>query len=160
MTEHATTIRAVPGPGFVAACVVSTWLHTGALADPVANVLIGHPPPRRAHDTAKSAEAGLLGMVDAMGLRPAVELMPHVGDRLTMRGPVVALDYGHPEFVMRLPTPGAEWRAHCEAGGQVCVTIGLDPIPPGAGPDAVEAYVTRIAATGRAYMGATALRRR
>ncbi|MEU0719035.1 hypothetical protein ABZ498_17880 [Streptomyces lavendulocolor] len=158
MTDNALTIRAVPGPGFVAGCTVSTWLHRGALAVPVAYVLIGHAPPRRATETAESVEVGLLGMVDAMRLRPAAERVPIVGARLIMRGPYVALDYGHPAYFMRLRDPGAQWRAHVRAGGHVCLTIGLDPIPPGAGPDAVGAYLDRVVATGRAYMGATTLR--
>jgi len=159
--DSAPTIRAVPGPGFVVGCTVSTWLHAGdTLAVPVAYVLIGHAPPRRANETAESVEAGLLGMVDAMRLRPAAERVPIVGARLILRGPFVALDYGHPAYTMRLPPTGEEWRAHVNAGGHVCLTIGLDPIPPGAGPDAVSAYLARICATGRAYMGATTIRNR
>lgn len=159
MTDPALSFRAVPGPAFAAGCTVSTWVHAGALAEPVAYVLIGHAPPRRASETAESIAAGLMGMVDAMRLRPAAERVPIVGARLVTNGPLVGLDYGHPRFVMRLPTPGQEWRRHVVAGGMVCLTIGLDPVPPGAGPDAVEAYLARIVATGRAYMGATTVRR-
>jgi hypothetical protein len=160
VTEPVLSFRAVPGPGFAAGCTVSTWVHAGALAEPIAYVLLGHAPPRRPNETAESIEAGLLGMVDAMRLRPASERVPIVGARLIISGPFVALDYGHPKFVVRLPNPGAEWRRHVVAGGLVCLTIGLDPIPPGAGPDAVEAYLARVAATNRAYMGATTLRNR
>lgn len=160
MTDNGLTIRAVPGPGFVAGCTVTTWLDDTSPAGPVAYLLIGHAPARRANETAASIELGLLGMVDAMRLRPAAERVPAVGDRLVMRGPYVALDYGHPKFFMRIPSPGADWRAHLTYGGQACVTIGLDPIPPGAGPDAIGAYLDRVAATNRAYMGATALRNR
>lgn len=161
MTDNQLVIRAVPGPGFVVGCTVSTWVHAaGPLAVPVAYVLIGHAPPRRANETAESVEVGLMGMVDAMRLQPAAERVPIVGARLILRGPYVALDYGHPAYTMRLPTPGEQWRAHVNAGGQVCLTIGLDPIPPGAGPDAVEDYLARICATGRAYMGATTIRNR
>ncbi|MGW5096214.1 hypothetical protein ACWEQU_12865 [Streptomyces nodosus] len=154
------SFRAVPGPGFAAGCSVSTWVHVGALAPPVAYVLIGHAPPRRAGETAESVEAGLMGMVDAMNLRPAAERVPIVGARLLIRGPFVALDYGHPTFVMRLPTPGDAWHRHVTAGRPACVTIGLDPVPPGAGPDMVEQYLERVVATHRAYMGATTLRTR
>ena len=153
-------IRAVPGAGFVAGCTVSTWLHAGGLDEPVAHVLIGHAPPRRAHEDALAIELGLLGMVDAMGLRPAAEHLPYVGNRVIMRGPYVALDYGHPTVVMRLPAPGQDWRAHVDAGRPVCLMVVLDPIPPGAGPDAIEAHLERVVAIGRAYMGATALRNR
>lgn len=154
------SFRAVPGPGFAAGCTVSTWVHTGALAEPVAYVLLGHAPPRRPGETAETVETGLMGMVDAMNLRPAAERVPIVGARLILRGPFVALDYGHPNFFMRLPAPSEEWRKHVAAGGLVCLTLGLDPVPPGAGPDAVEAYLERVIATNRAYMGATTIRNR
>lgn len=160
MTGNGLTFRAVPGPGFVAGCTVSTWLHAGALAEPIAHLLIGHAPPRRPHENALSVELGLLGMIDAMGLRQATERVPSIGNRLIVRGPYVALDYGYPTFVMRVPTPGREWRAHVDAGRPVCLTIVLDPIPPGAGRDAIEAHLEAVVAVGRAYMGATALRNR
>lgn len=155
------TFRAVPGPGFVAGCTVSTWLDSvDALAVPVAYLLIGHAPPRRMNETPQNIEDGLMGMVDAMRLRPSAERVPMVGPRLILRGRFVLLDYGHPCFTMRLPATTPEWRAHVAAGGQVCLTVGLDEIPPGAGPDAVAAYVNRVCATGRAYMGATTFRGR
>jgi hypothetical protein len=161
MTDNTLSFRAVPGPGFTAGCLVSTWFRRESYGAPaVAYALIGHMPPRRPNETPETVEAGLLGMVDAMRLRPAAERVPHVGDRLIIRGPYVVLDYGHPEYTLRLPTPGAEWRTHVTAGGQVCVTISLDPLPPGAGPDAVEAHLGRAIAAGRAYMGATTLRAR
>ncbi|MFE1203438.1 hypothetical protein ACFW5V_17275 [Streptomyces sp. NPDC058762] len=159
-TDPALSFRAVPGPGFTAGCTVSTWLHAGALAPRIAYVLVAHAPARRPGESADSIEAGLMGMVDSMRLRPAAERVPIVGPRLLMRGPHVALDYGHPTYVMRLPTPGAEWRQHVAAGGLVCLTVGLDPVPPGAGPDAVEAYLDRTVAAHRAYMGATTRRAR
>jgi hypothetical protein len=157
MTNREITFRAVPGPAFLERCTVATWLHLGALADPVAHVLISHAPPQ-GDETAASVEVGLMGMVDAMLMSPAAEQLAHVGNRVIMRGTFVALDYGHPTEFLALPVPGEDWRAFVAAGGQVVVTIGLDPFPPGAGPDAVGAYVARVAATGRAYMGATAIR--
>jgi hypothetical protein len=158
MTDKEITFRPVPGPAFLDRCTVSTWLHAGALAVPVAYVLIGHAPPQGPDETAESVEAGLLGMADAMGMRPAAEQVPHIGNRLIMRGPFVTLDYGHPQSYMQIPAPGDGWRRHVAAGGQACLTLGLDPIPPGAGPDAVEAYLARVLATGRACMGATTVR--
>ncbi|APD18776.1 hypothetical protein SEA_RALEIGH_27 [Streptomyces phage Raleigh] len=157
-TEPALSFRAVPGPGFAAGCTVSTWVDVGGLSTPVAYILIGHAPPRRPGESAESVEAGLMGMVDSMRLRPAAERVPIVGPRLLLRDRFAALDYGHPTFVLRLPATGDDWRRHVVAGGPVCVTIGLDPLPPGAGPDAVDAYLSRVAATGRAYMGATTRR--
>ncbi|MFD5901707.1 hypothetical protein ACFWHG_09410 [Streptomyces microflavus] len=101
-----------------------------------------------------------MGMVDAMRLRPTAERVPIVGARLILRGRFVLLDYGHPTFTMRLPQTTPEWRAHVNVGGHVCITVALDPFPPGAGPDGLSAYLDRVCATGRAYMGATTLRTR
>ncbi|AFU62166.1 hypothetical protein SV1_26 [Streptomyces phage SV1] len=153
------SFRAVPGPGFAAGCIVTTWVAEGFFSR-VAYVLIGHAPPRRPGETSETITEGLMGMVDAMNLRPAAERVPIVGARLRVRGPLAALDYGHPEYLMRLPAIGDEWRTHVVRGGPVCLTVGLDPIPPGAGPDAIAAYLDRVASTGRAYMGATTLRAR
>ncbi|MET9253735.1 hypothetical protein [Streptomyces sp. NPDC003717] len=96
-------------------------------------------------------------MSTAMGLRPVSEPLPFVGRRLTMRGPTVTLDYGHPMVTLRLPPPGLEWRDHLAARAPACITVGLDPLPPGAGADAIEAYLERIIHTGRARMGAALL---
>ncbi|MGA5354064.1 hypothetical protein ACPCJU_17065 [Streptomyces thermodiastaticus] len=150
----------VPGPGFIAGCTVTSWLDVHSSAGPIAYLLIGHLPPRRPGETAEHIEASLLGMADAMRLRPAAERVPDIGPRLVMRGPYVSLDYGHPAYFMRIPTPPAEWRTHLAHGGPACLTIGLDPMAPGAGPDALGAYIARITVTGRAYMGATGLRNR
>ncbi|MFD4371482.1 hypothetical protein ACFWPY_07805 [Streptomyces sp. NPDC058527] len=154
------SFRAVPGPGFAAGCSVITWVDEGLFEVRIAYILIGHVPPRRTGETAESVEDGLMGLVDGMALRPAAERVPILGARVVLRGPLVALDYGHPEYLLRLPNTGAEWRAHVGRGGPVCVTVGLDPIPPGAGPDAISSYLDRVTATGRAYMGATTARAR
>ncbi|MFB7452856.1 hypothetical protein [Streptomyces sp. NPDC056194] len=139
---------------------MTTWVDEGPFDTRIAYILLCHAPPRRAGETAESVEEGLMGMVDAMRLRPASERVPIIGARLTVRGPFVALDYGHPTYVLRLPATGDEWRAHVLRGGPVCLTVGLDPVPPGAGPDAIITYLDRVAASNRAYMGATTIRAR
>ncbi|WP_249401801.1 hypothetical protein [Streptomyces sp. YIM 121038] len=102
-----------------------------------------------------------MGLVDAMHLRRAVERVPIVGARLIVRGRYVALDYGHPRYYMRLPSPSRLWRHHVTAGGPVCLTVCLEPLPPGhLGVDAVETYLARAVRTDRAYMGATTIRTR
>ncbi|MFG2226042.1 hypothetical protein [Streptomyces sp. NPDC048644] len=151
-------IRPVPGPAFLAGVAVSTWLDTASPADPVGALLIGHVHPQLGGHTVAAIETALLGLAEAMTLRPVTEPMPDIGTRVLMRGPMVALDYGHPAYTLRLPSPGPGWQAHVAAGGPVCLTLGLDPLPPGAGPDSIGAYLHRTAATGRAYRGMTALR--
>ncbi|MFD7070645.1 hypothetical protein ACFV97_25820 [Streptomyces sp. NPDC059913] len=149
------SFRAVPGAGFIASCTVATWVYHGSVFDlPIAHLLVGHEAPRRPGETSETIEIALMGMVDAMGLRPAADPIPAVGPRILMRRDAAVLDYGHPQCHLRLPTPERLWIDHVAVGGAVCLTVGLDPLPPGAGPDAVAAYAARVAVTGRAYMGA------
>lgn len=159
MTEL--SFRAVPGPAFIAGSSVSTWVQADAAAS-IAYVLIGHAPPQRPEETAETIKDGLLGMVEAMNLHPAApaaEWGPYIGARLIPRGPYVALDYGHPKYLMRL-SPDAEWFTLLAAGELVRVVIGLDPIPPGAGPEGIERWLVRVVATGRAHVGTTSIRSR
>ncbi|MGW8399631.1 hypothetical protein ACWGLP_23575 [Streptomyces lydicus] len=157
-------IRAVPGPGFIARVVVSTWIESVRNAEDgaVPWMLIGHPPPRPLVETIESIEDGLLGMADAMQLTLPIALstgrVPDIGDRLLIDGRITALDYGHPICVLGMPTPSAHWRELVARGGHAGVTICLDPIPPGAGRDAVEALLARSIANGRALMGAASAR--
>ncbi|MEV0279931.1 hypothetical protein AB0I22_26560 [Streptomyces sp. NPDC050610] len=160
----------VPGPGFVAGLVVSSWLDASPTGDSdpttgdVAWLLIAHPPPRRHVETFRTIEAGLRALVAGMGLLPAAERVPGIGDRLMIRGPVVALDYGHDEYLLRLPAPGREWRDRVGRGGQVCVAVVLDPLRPATEREtereAVNAHLRRSAAAGRAFMGVTRARHR
>ena len=146
---------AAPGPGFTSALYVATWLDV-THAVPVAWLLIGHPGPRRAGETPAGVEAGLLAMAGAMGLAPAAEQVPDIGDRLVIGGRVVALDYGHADFCLRLPRPHAPWREHIARRGPGCVALVLDPLPSGAG----EPYLERACTLGRALLGAVTVRTR
>ncbi|MFE6764339.1 hypothetical protein [Streptomyces sp. NPDC057689] len=157
MTDSKITIRAVPGPTFLARLTVATWLDPHTLDFPIGHLLICHAPPCGA-ETQATIEDGLLGMIGAMGLLPAAEPMPALGPRLITRGPFVVIDYGHPTAYLTVPTPGDQWRQHAAAGGHVCISVLLDTLPPGAGPDAVDAHLARSFANGRAYVGTTTVR--
>lgn len=147
----------VPGPGFVATTAVMTWLEPTS-AGPVAWLLIGHCGPRRPGETPQSIEAGLSSMADALCLSPVAERVLAIGNRLILRGRVTALDYGHPDYLLRVPSPGERWREHVARGGNALVVIGLDPIPPAAAQDAIDAYLRHVATTDRARLGATGVR--
>ncbi|MER0482069.1 hypothetical protein ABR737_27665 [Streptomyces sp. Edi2] len=152
-------VRAIPGPGFIARVVVSTWIEcVRNVEDAVPWLLIGHPSPRPLVETRETVEDGLLGMADAMELSHLDELVPDIGDRLLIGGRITALDYGHPMFVLEVPKPSAQWRELVARGGHACVTLCLDPIPAGVGRDAVEACLSRSMANGRALMGAASAR--
>ncbi|WP_344567237.1 hypothetical protein [Streptomyces axinellae] len=138
---------------------MSTWLVPDSPAGALAVLLIGHAPARRTGETAETIETGLLGIADALGLQPPSEPLPDTGARLTRGRALVTFDYGHPAYSLHLPPTGPEWRAHLADGGPACVLIGLDPVPPGASPDAMDDYLSRIIATGRVRMGVTRLRK-
>ncbi|WP_328385096.1 hypothetical protein OHS81_13925 [Streptomyces sp. NBC_00400] len=159
MTATARPLRAIPGPGFIARVVVSTWIDwVRNVEDAVPWLLIGHPSARPLVETRETVEDSLLGMADAMELSPPNELVPDIGDRLLIGGRITALDYGHPMFVLEVPKPSAQWRALVARGGHTCVTLCLDPISAGANRDAVEACLSRSIANGRALMGAASAR--
>ncbi|KWT60511.1 hypothetical protein ADL21_18565 [Streptomyces albus subsp. albus] len=155
-----TAAHPVPGPGFIAGLVVSTWLDTASPAGNVAWMLIAHPPPRRPGETAERVEGCLLGMANGLGLRAASGRVPDIGERLSVRGPHFVLDYGHPDFCLRVPRPSVRWAEHVRGGVPVCLVIGLDAIAFGAGRDVIEGYVDRSTVRDRAYVGATAVCRR
>ncbi|KOT88920.1 hypothetical protein ADK86_31020 [Streptomyces sp. NRRL F-5755] len=155
-----TAVRPVPGPAFVAGVVVSTWLDAAPPAGLVAWMLIAHPPPRRPGESVERIETSLLGMAGGLGLCAASGRVPDIGDRLTVRGPHLVLDYGHPDFCLRVPRPTVRWIEYALGGGQVCLVLGLDAIGPGAGPEAIDRYLHRVTARDRALVGAPAVRRR
>ncbi|MFE7782022.1 hypothetical protein [Streptomyces nigrescens] len=121
-------------------------------------MLIGHPSPRPLVESPESVEEALLGMADAMQLSLPTGLVPDIGDRLLIGERITALDYGHPLVLLEMPTPSAQWRELVARGEHACVTLCLDPIPPGAGRDAVEAFLARSIANGRALVGAASAR--
>ncbi|WP_050514813.1 hypothetical protein [Streptomyces rimosus] len=153
-----TPVRPAPGPGFIAGVVTSTWLDTASPAGHVAWLLMAHPSPRRPGETAQGIEDQILGIADALGLRTASRRLTVIGDRLSVRGPRLVLDYGHPRFALRVPNPSPRWLDHILHGGYVCLALGLDPVPPGAGPDAIEAYLRRSFTRDRVFVGVTGVR--
>ncbi|WP_030678991.1 hypothetical protein [Streptomyces rimosus] len=154
------SVRPIPGAGFIAGLVVSTWLDAASPVGSMAWILIAHPPPRRPGESTEGIETSLRSMADALGLRAASGRIPVVGDRLSARGAHLVLDYGHPEFCLRVPRPSARWTEHALGGGHVCLVLGLDAIAPGAGPDVIERYLCRATARDRILLGATAVHHR
>ncbi|APD18557.1 hypothetical protein SEA_PICARD_27 [Streptomyces phage Picard] len=154
------TIRPVPGPGFVATLLTTTWLDSTEDAGDVAWLFIAHAGPRRNGETTETIETNLLGMVDALQLAPMSETLPDVGARILLRDGAAALHYGHPTTVLRLPRASRRWMSHLALGNASAIALGLDPIPPGTGLDGIEEYLHRSGSAGRVYMGATTVRRR
>ncbi|GCD45299.1 hypothetical protein [Streptomyces paromomycinus] len=150
--------RPVPGPGFITGVVTSTWLDTTSPAGPVAWLLMAHPVPRRPGETAQGIENQLLCIAGELGLRTASQRMTVIGDRLSVHGPHLVLDYGHPRFALRVPSPSTRWLRHVLHGGHGCLALGLDPVPPGVGPDVIEAYLCRSVTRDRVFVGVTGVR--
>lgn len=121
MTGTPPVIRAIPGPGFVATLLVSSWLDTvrGA-GEAVPWLLLGHAGPRRNGETLETVEDGLLGMVAAMRLSPAAERVLTIGARLLIGGALRPSTTGTPRAYSGFPrrgrngarrSPGAHRRA-------------------------------------------------
>ncbi|MYZ33777.1 MULTISPECIES: hypothetical protein [unclassified Streptomyces] len=120
--------------------------------------MIGHAPPRRLNETSESIGARLLALADNLGLRAAADRVPHIGRRLLIRHGVVACDYGHDDYLMRVPDTGQAWQQHVIRGGQVLLVVGLDPLPPYQGQQEVDAYLRQATNRHHVLMGATGAR--
>ncbi|MEV5983525.1 hypothetical protein AB0L85_00660 [Streptomyces sp. NPDC052051] len=154
------TIRPVPGPGFMATLLTTTWLDSTEDLGDVAWVLIAHTGARRRGETPETIETNLMGIVDALGLSPMSETLPNVGGRLVVRTGITAVHYGHPRYVLRLPRASQRRTTHVALGGPAVIAVGLAPAPPGAGQDGIDKYLWSSGSNGRVYTGATGLRRR
>ncbi|MEE1802951.1 MULTISPECIES: DUF6415 family natural product biosynthesis protein [unclassified Streptomyces] len=148
---------ALPGPGFLSGCTTSTWIDVTPVGR-TAWLLVGHPPPRRPTETAASIEAGLRAMASSLGLRPVADRVPSIGSRIRIRSGIVALDYGHDHYLLRVSNISQEWKEHLGRGGQALLAVGLDPLPVGQGQAAVELYLQEATARQRILMGAAAAR--
>ncbi|MCH0539092.1 hypothetical protein I3F58_05880 [Streptomyces sp. MUM 203J] len=102
-----------------------------------------------------TSESALRGMALGLGLagivvRP-VPVAAH--GRVLMRGKMADLDYGHDSCLLQVPTSDPLWLARASTLGAVRVTVGLDPLTPGADREAVGAYLRRAREKGHAFSG-------
>jgi len=117
-----------PGPGFVATVAAAT----GILRTPmfkVAQLLITHPGPRHASENVETVEDGMRRLACALHLGPGDQSPPMIGPRIIVRRGVTALDYGHDDYVMSLPSPSQEWVRLLVRGGPCRVCLSYDPLP-------------------------------
>ncbi|MFI1018034.1 hypothetical protein [Streptomyces sp. NPDC020965] len=136
-----------PGPGFIAEVVASTWLDGST-----ARILIGHPGVQRPGQTAAEIDRSLRGLAHGLGLTSA-EVSSHA--RLIVNHRFTALDYGHPDVMMRVPDPGPHWQSLVTRTRRTDLTIGFAPLLPGMNQNAIHTYLARATTVG----GAITLRR-
>lgn len=136
-----------PGAEFLGGIGVSSWVEPRG----------GQYPCLLVTGQAPEAERGLRVVARRMLLAPVAARPVRVGlGRLYLCGGVVAVDYGHPDCLLRVPRPGPWWLSRAAALGAVRVTVGLDPLRAGAGRDEVGAYLERVSRSGRGFVGVCA----
>ncbi|MFE5895877.1 hypothetical protein ACFQ67_00355 [Streptomyces sp. NPDC056488] len=148
-----------PGPGFMADVTVSSGLHHKGGAT-VAQLLLTHLPPRRAHETLGTIEAGMRALAVCLHLGPVDEEPRHIGPRLTLHRGIVSLDYGDDRWVFRIPGTAQAWQQAVAGGADVRLLLSFTPTPAGQSQDDVAAYLKECVRDNVVRWGTTAARRR
>ncbi|WP_432092198.1 hypothetical protein [Streptomyces sp. bgisy100] len=146
----------LPGADFLARVTVATWLLAPPNGLPSPILLVTHPEPQEQEGSA-GIDSGMRAIAAGLGLTPPNECVTTSGSPLVMRRDAVALDYGHDDYLLRVPPPGAQWRRAAQAAG-VGITLGLDPLPAGSSQWQTEAYLYRATQAGRVLIGVTGVR--
>ncbi|MFJ3926145.1 hypothetical protein [Streptomyces sp. NPDC090022] len=123
--------RAVtPGPAFLAEVAVSYALGT----DGRAYAMLGHPEAHARRAT--SVERHLRGIAAGLGLHQG-ETYPPTQHLLYHARGTWALDYGHPDTLLRLPEPPPAWALRTQTYRAAHIGVCLDPALPPSRPDRV-----------------------
>lgn len=120
-----------PGPGFVTTVAAATGIHH-ANGYTVAQLLITHPGPRRMNETAETVADGMHRLATALHLGPGAQEPPGIGAQLMIRRGFAALDYGHDQYVMTIPSPSQDWLALVGHGAlcRICLVLAPSHWPP------------------------------
>jgi hypothetical protein len=148
-----------PGPGFVAGIAAATGIHQTPEYE-IAQLLITHPGPRRANETTKNVEHGMRRLATALHLGPGAGSPPVIGPRIIMRRGVTALDYGHDQYVMTIPSPTQDWVALVGSGALCRVCLVFAPLSLTADQAEADAHIRDSLACGAVMWGTTYARRR
>ncbi|GGT53313.1 hypothetical protein GCM10014713_53910 [Streptomyces purpureus] len=140
----------LPDPPALEHLAVSTWIDAGLV--PRACMLIAYDPLAGGASPRDPLRL-LLGLARGLGLSSGREPATQVGGLVSVSDAAVALDYGHPEYLMTVPWPGPRWRELSRVTRRVHIALGLDPLPAGSGMDEISAYLARTSATGRLWRG-------
>ncbi|MCX5562873.1 hypothetical protein [Streptomyces sp. NBC_00038] len=148
-----------PGPEFVASLAAATGVHhTPEFA--VAQLLITHPGPRRANETTESVEDGMRRLASALHLGPGNQEPPVIGGRIMTSRGHVALDYGHDQYVMTIPSPSQDWLSLVGSSAACRICLILAPLALAAGQAETDAHLRDSFARGAVVWGTTYARRR
>lgn len=148
-----------PGPGFVATVAAVTAIHQADGYD-LAQLLITHPGPRWANETPETVEDGMRRLATALHLGPCDADPPMIGGRLLVRRTLAALDYGHDEYMMTIPTPSQNWLTLVSHGALCRICVAFPPLPLGADQDETDEHLRKSFALGLVRWGTTYARRR
>ncbi|MFI1017365.1 hypothetical protein [Streptomyces sp. NPDC020965] len=131
--DHHTQLPLRPGPDFVAEVVASTWLDRAT-----AYLLIGHPGVSRAGQSTAGIERALRGLAHGLGL--GSDEVSSAG-RLVVNHRFTALDYGHPDVMMRVPAPGPHWQGVVGRTRRVELIVGFGALFAGMNQSAIDTYL-------------------
>ena len=148
-----------PGPGFVATVAASTGIRRADDYD-IAQLLITHPGPRRPNETIATVEDGMRRLATALRLGPGNQAPPVIGAQLMIRRGAVALDYGHDQYVMTIPSPQQDWLALVRHGGLCRICLLIAPLTLTTTTAETYACLYDGAKTGKVMWGTTFARRR
>lgn len=148
-----------PGPGFVATVAAATGIRRAAESD-FAQLLITHPGPRRPHETMGTIADGMRRLATALHLGPADQPPPVIGARIVIRREYVALDYGHDQYVMTIPSPSQDWLAVVQHGSLCRICLVLAPLALTADQAETDAHLRASHANGHVLWGTTYARHR
>ncbi|KUN96210.1 hypothetical protein [Streptomyces caeruleatus] len=154
-----TPLDVPPGPGFVATVAAATGIHRTEAGD-IAQLLITHPGPRRPNETPESVECGMRRLATALHLGPGDEQPPVIGAQIMIRRGFAALDYGHDQYVMTIPSPSQDWLALLDVGAVCRVCLVIAPLALAADQAETDAHIRESLARGLLMWGTTYARRR
>ncbi|OAR21929.1 hypothetical protein A8W25_28210 [Streptomyces sp. ERV7] len=148
-----------PSPAFVIGVSAAAGIHRDTDGD-IAQLLIIHPGPRRAAETVEDIEANMRTLATSLCLGPGAEEPPMIGGRILIRDKLAALDYGHDQYVMTIPSPPVDW-VRLVAAGLLCrICLVLAPLPLTATPAETDAHLRASHDRGQVMWGTTYARRR
>ncbi|MCX5321836.1 hypothetical protein [Streptomyces sp. NBC_00120] len=129
----------VPTPGLIASLSVRPWIDHTTDGTRFAPVLITHPPARRDADTAAAISQRMLSVARALGAKPPRATLPNVGARVAVHNRVVLVRLDDSEHMLMMRA--GRWAQVIVELGQVLLTVGLDPLSPGACGADVDEYI-------------------
>lgn len=141
----------VPTAGLIASLSAYAAVETTANGNEVfGSLLLTH---RSQPGAEAEIERQMRGVAASLGLVGPTEVVPDVGDRITVRGAGdIRLRFDGTDYVLRLPLPGAYGPA-LTALGRVLLAVGLDPLPHDPTLAEREAYIYRTVRADRMFFG-------